>query len=300
MTVVRRAAAGWRVEAPAPVAEPLRLVTDLARDAEAAGGVGLLGLDFPIGLPLAFVRRAGLRGSGFLSFLEGACNGAFLTPATTLDEVSPARPFFPAGPISGRGLKAAFLARLGLDAERALRLCDRRGETVRAACGLFWTLGADQVGKAAIAGWRELLLPARRLGLPVSVWPFEGNLASLARPGRVVLAEAYPAEAYARVGLGRPTRKRDPAWRAAQAEAIFAFAAEHGVVLQPEAASAVRDGFGPSPGGEDAFDSFLGALGLVPIAAGQHPEAPPLAREVQAWEGWMLGRIDSVKPESYG
>ncbi len=278
--------------------DPRRLVIDLARDAEAAGGAALLGVDFPIGLPLAFVRHAGLRGSGFLAFLEAACDGAFLTPAASLDEVSPARPFFPAGPLSGRGLKAAFLARLGLNAETALRLCDRRGETVRAACGLFWTLGADQVGKAAIAGWRELLLPARRLGLPISVWPFEGDLASLARPGRVVLAEAYPAEAYARVGLGRPTRKRDQSWRAAQAEAIVAFAAEHHVMLQPEAASAVRDGFGPSPNGEDSFDSFLGALGLIPVAAGRHPAAPPLAPEVLAWEGWMLGRIDLPNTQS--
>lgn len=280
------------------MSDPLRLVADLARAAEAAGGAVMLGLDFPLGLPLGFVRAAGLREGGFLPFLERACDGAFLTPAATLDEVSTARPFFPAGPLAGRGLKAAFLARLGLDAESALRLCDRRGETVRAACGLFWTLGADQVGKAAIAGWRELLLPTRREGFPVAVWPFEGDLAALARPGRVVLAEAYPAEAYARVGLARPTRKRDPAWRAAQAAAILAFAAEQGVSLTPEADAAVRSGFGPSADGEDAFDSLLGALGMIHVAACRHPEGPPLPPDVLAWEGWMLGRMDLPKSDS--
>lgn len=298
MTIARREGAGWRLEAPAAVPDPLRLVADLARAAEAAGGAALLGLDFPIGLPLGFVRRAGLGDAGFLPFLDRAHDGPFLEPAAALDEVSPARPFFPAGPVAGRGLKAAFLARLGLDARSVLRLCDRRGKTVRAACGLFWTLGADQVGKAAIAGWRELLLPARRLGLPVAVWPFEGDLNALGRPGRVVLAEAYPAEAYARVGLGRPTRKRDPAWRAAQAAAILAFAADQGVALSPEANAAVRGGFGPSPDGEDAFDSFLGALGMIPVAAGGHPERPPLPPEVLAWEGWMLGRVDLPRSET--
>lgn len=275
--------------------DPLRLVADLARAAEAAGGAAVLGLDFPIGLPLGFVRAAGLHEGGFLSFLERACDGAFLTPAAALDEVSAARPFFPAGPLAGRGLKAAFLARLGLDAETALRLCDRRGATVRASCGLFWTLGADQVGKAAIAGWRDLLLPARRNGLPVAVWPFEGDLAALARPGRVVLAEAYPAEAYARIGLARPTRKRDPTWRAAQAEAILAFAAEHGISLTVQAVAAVRGGFGLAPDGEDAFDSCLGALGMIPVAEGRHPEGPALPADVRAWEGWMLGRMDLPK-----
>ncbi|MCS6853549.1 MAG: hypothetical protein NZ523_02170 [Elioraea sp.] len=282
---------------PAPVPDPLALVVDLARQAEAAGGAALLGLDFPIGLPLGFVRSAGFGASGFLAFLDEACGEMFLEPAESLDQVSPARPFFPAGPKAGRGLKGEFLARLGLDAVTALRLCDRRGETVRAACGLFWTLGADQVGKAAIAGWRDLLLPARRLGLPVSVWPFEGDLAALARPGRVVLAEAYPAEAYARVGLSRPTRKRDPTWRAAQAGAILAFAEANGIRLEASAEAAVHAGFGPSPAGEDAFDSLLGALGMIPVAGGLHPERPPLPAEVLAWEGWMLGRADLPNSE---
>lgn len=30
----------------------------------------------------------------------------------------------------------------------------------RAACPLFWTLGGNQAGKAAIAGWRDILQPA--------------------------------------------------------------------------------------------------------------------------------------------
>ena len=44
---------------------------------------------------------------------------------------------------------------------------------------MFWTLGGNQVGKAMIVGWRDLLAPARRAGGDVAIWPFDGALAEL-------------------------------------------------------------------------------------------------------------------------
>ena len=43
-----------------------------------------------------------------------------------------------------------------------LRKCEIGRIGRRAACSLFWTLGGNQVGKGAIAGWRDLLGPALR------------------------------------------------------------------------------------------------------------------------------------------
>lgn len=290
LAVARRTARGWELAAPRRVADPLAMLDGLR--AEAGSGAALLGLDLPIGLPVGFVAAAGLPDPDFPAFLDRAGDGPFLEPAATLAEVGPARPFFPAGAVSGRGLKAAFLGRLGLDRDGMLRLCDRRGETLREACGLFWTLGGNQVGKAAISGWRELLLPARRSALPVALWPFEGRLSALAARGGVVIAETYPAEAYVRAGLALPSRKRRRDWRAAQAEAILAFAERSGVVLSGAAEAAVRDGFGEGGDGEDPFDATLGALGMVAVADGTRADMPALPEAVRRWEGWMLGRLD--------
>src|SRR5215469_1950241 len=66
----------------------------------------------------------------------------------------------------------------------------------QAACPLFWTLGASQVGKGAIVGWREVLAPALRDDEAVLLWMFDGRLCELLRPGTIVIAETYPTECY--------------------------------------------------------------------------------------------------------
>jgi len=58
----------------------------------------------------------------------------------------------------------------------------------------FWTLGGNQVGKAAITGWRDVLAPALQGGGSAS--PFNVSLLSLLVPGNAVIAETYPAECY--------------------------------------------------------------------------------------------------------
>jgi len=75
-------------------------------------------------------------------------------------------------------------------------MCERGGRGHKQACCLFWTLGGNQVGKAAIIGWRDVLAPALRDGGQISLWRFDGSLPSLFVPGNVVVAETYPAECY--------------------------------------------------------------------------------------------------------
>jgi hypothetical protein len=296
VAIARAEGRGWRLAAPAPAGDPATLGPRLA--VLAGRGAALLALDVPIGLPHRFATAHLGAHDGFAAWLDGLANDApFLRPAATLAEVSPARPFFPAGQVAGAGLKTTFLARLGLDAETLLRACDRGGQTanggrIARACGLFWTLGGNQVGKAAASAWREALLPARAAGL--RLWPFEGRLAALAAPGAVVAAEAYPAEGYARLGLALPSAKRRQGWRAAQAGAIAAWCIRHGIVPDDALSERIADGFGPSPDGEDAFDATIGALAAITVAAGIDPEGTPDDPAILAWEGWMLGRIDQL------
>jgi hypothetical protein len=294
VAIARAEGTAWRLAAPLPAGDPASLATRLA--ARAGQGAALLALDVPIGLPHRFATAHLAAHQGFAAWLDALADDApFLRPAATLDEVSPARPFFPAGQVAGAGLKSSFLDRLGLDAETLLRACDRGGRTanggrIARACGLFWTLGGNQVGKAAASAWREVLRPARAAGL--RLWPFEGTLGELAAPGAVVAAEAYPAEGYARLGLTLPSAKRRQGWRAAQAGAIAAWCARHGIILDADLAARIADGFGASPDGEDAFDATIGALAAITVAAGREPEGTPDDPSIRSWEGWMLGRID--------
>ncbi|WP_144186012.1 hypothetical protein [Elioraea rosea] len=294
VAVARREGHVWRLAAPEPVGDPAVLAPRL--HALADGGAALLALDVPIGLPRRFAE-AHLGGFGsFPAWLDALGPASpFLSVAATLDDVSPARPFFPLGAVSGPGLKAGFLARLGLDDAALLRACDRAGRTanggrIARACGIFWTVGGNQVGKAALSAWAELLVPARREGL--RLWPFEGSLAALASAGALGAAEAYPAEGYARLGFSAPSRKRTQAWRKAQAGAIEAWCARHRIVPAPALAALIGDGFGPRPDGEDAFDATVGALAAIAVASGADPEGTPDDPAIRTWEGWMLGRAD--------
>lgn len=72
------------------------------------------------------------------------------------------------------------------------RLCERGGR--RAATPLFWTFAAGQVGNGAIIRWREMLAPALQDMIALKIWPFQGLLADLVAPGKIVVAETYPSK----------------------------------------------------------------------------------------------------------
>lgn len=307
VAIARRDGRRWVAEPPRPVGEPMALVAAMLGEcAGRAGRAGLLALDFPIGLPIAYARRELGRHASFPEFLDAAdpARDDFFRIAATLEECSAARPFFPAGSASGKGVKAAFLARIGLDAGTLLRACDRKGPGVAAACGIFWTLGANQVGKAALAGWRELVWPCRRRGWNVGLWPFDGTLDALGRSRALTIAECYPAEGYSRMRFARapaarsgngghaPTGKRTQAWRRFHADTIRRFATANRIHLAPPLLDAITDGFGTAASGEDAFDAVIGLFATIEVAAGRRGEGPIERPAITSWEGWMLGRAD--------
>ena len=278
---------GWLIEAVEPVGDCPAFVRSLvaASQQEAV----LAGFDFPIGVPDAYGARTGL--SSFPDLLAQIGQGRwarFGDIAREPSEIGLERPFYPAG--ASAGLKQAdLLVAHGVGAlDELRRLCERQTRDRRAACPLFWTLGGNQVGRAALAGWTEVIKPA--LAAAARLWPFDGSLASLSeRPG-LVLAETYPAEAYGHVGVvfrssESKTRQED---RASKADAILGWASQHEVHLSASVRSFIADGFGADKAGEDRFDALLGLCGMIEVVSGRRAEGGHPDGSV--WEGWILGQ----------
>jgi hypothetical protein len=240
-------------------------------------------------VPRAFA--AGRREADFSEFLRGlAATPGFFEVSATLETVGPARPFYPARGILGM-TRAAHAAALGFSEARELsRHCDRATAERPAGAPVFWTLGANQSGKAAIAAWRDWLVPALVAGAPLRLWPFAGSLHALLAPGTAVLAEVYPAEALRHLGLRLAGSKRAQAPRRLLAEGLRAAMAERRVLPSPALAEAIADGFGADAAGEDRFDSLLGLLCLVAVLDGARPDFVPEDPWIRRWEGWVLGQ----------
>ncbi len=256
----------------------------------AAGGV-LLGFDFPIGLPLAYARKVGIR--DFLTALPefGAGEWAeFYDVAREPSEISLRRPFYPARP--GGTTRAQLTEALGLTDLH--RRCDRKTASRRAAAELFWTMGAQQVGKAAISGWREILAPALKMPayVPLAIWPFSGTFERLLRPGRIVVCEAYPGEFYGHLDVKFPPKaggKRSQAARTANTPRLMEFAEDAGIRLDVGLVAGLRDGFGSDAFGEDRFDCVVGLLGMLNVLLGRRAPGDPPDPEIAQIEGWILG-----------
>jgi hypothetical protein len=264
-----------------------RLLADLL--AQAGDAPVALGLDMPIGLPRAYA--AGLDAPDFPAFLRAlGADAAFFDVCDTLDQVSAARPFYPR--IGRAGMtRAAHAAALGMDDAAGLcRACDRATAERPAGAPLFWTLGANQSGKAAIAGWRDLLVPAAAAGLPTRLWPFQGDFRALLAPGTIAVAETYPAEALRHLGLRLRGSKRRQADRAALAPALAAAIARLNAAPDAALAAMMDTGFGAEAAGEDRLDSLLGVLCVIGVADGHRPDTAPPDPWIRRWEGWVLGQ----------
>ena len=285
----RRQTGGTSSRASAPfgdtAARLARLTARPARWRRAEGSV-LLGLDLPLGLPEAYCRLAGITDVARWLRVD-ADLVTFARPAATPSEITPTRPLYPARP--GGARRDHLVSALGVESFDDLRrACERQPPLTRAACPVFWTLGANQVGRGAVLAWREIV---REGGC--RVWPFDGDLAVLVRGGGVVAAEVYPTACaeWLGVGFGRRESKRRQSDRVARAQALLDAAASPWTSLVTgDIRVRVEDGFGSGAMGEDAFDAFVGMTGMVHVLRGRRAAGPPpeLA-DTAALEGWVLG-----------
>jgi hypothetical protein len=225
----------------------------------------------------------------------------FIDVARSKADISLHRPFYPhaAGGTRRRHLVDA----LGLASEDDLyRRCDVA--TGRRACPLFWTLGSNQVGKGALTGWREVVMPARTKG-SVSLWPFDGTLAELLGKRQAVIVETYPGDVYSYVGATLPATsdgrgKRVQASRAQSAPGVLAWTRKAGVDLTSMLEAEIRNGFGADDDGEDRFDATVGVLGMLAVLLGLRAENLPIEATVRQVEGWILGRVARVVRDGQG
>jgi hypothetical protein len=287
MCVATPAGQGWMLAAPELVGDVTTLFARLR--VRAAGAPVALGIDCPIGVPRGYA--AGMTAPNFPSFLRTlTADSGFFEVAATLDAVSPLSPFYPARGVRGM-TRLAHAQALGLDGAAALcRACDHATAERPAGAPLFWTLGANQSGKAAIAAWRDLLIPALHSPSPPRLWPFEGPFRALLAPGGIAVAETYPAEARRHLGIKPAGSKRRQSDRAAYGPAILEALPRLRATAAPALTDRLCNGFGASAAGEDQFDSVLGVLCVLGVLTGQRPDTAPADPQLTKWEGWVLGQ----------
>ena len=260
------------------------LIEQLSREAGETG-CAFAGFDFPIGVPEFYARRADI--SSFRTLLERLGHHKwkdFCSVCDDPDQISMHRPFYPNGKYKGRRMHDLFRGHGVSSLEPLLRQCERGGNGHKQACCLFWTLGPNQVGKAAIIGWRDVLAPAMR---NVSLWPFDGSLPSLLLPGTVVVAETWPAECYGWFSTVPLRGKGNQDDRKEFGTSHLRWADDQSVLLEDGLRNEIQGGF---PQGDDAFDAVVGLFGMLQVCLGQREPGEPNESIIWEIEGWILGR----------
>lgn len=281
----------YRLSAPKQVTNAGKLIQNHIYQAK-DGGV-ILGFDFPIGFPKSYANRAGV--DKFIEVLPELGSGQwrdFFKLAERPEEISIYRPFYPFRP---GGTQRSQLVQ-GLKVENfteLLRRCEFGNENRNDACSLFWTLGGNQVGRAAISGWREILIPSlRAMKTDIAIWPFDVQMDQLTEFKSAVIVETYPGDACVQIGLGAAGRgwsKRNREHRINKAQTIKKIANEMGLDIKSIEA-AVDDGFGYSDVGEDQFDALIGLLGMLSVVLGIRDDGLPDDESVRTVEGWIFGQ----------
>ena len=286
VAMAERRQSGWEISslAIAPCNLTAKLL-EAARDKRV-----LAGFDFPIGVPAKWANKVKL--GSFPSFLDQLSKDpdpAFFKVAGSQNEISPERPFYPA--TAKAGVKQEHLyQRLGFQSFNELRRkCEARTDNRKHACPLFWTLGANQVGKGAISGLREVVIPCVKAG--ARLWPFDGEL-GLENSTGLTIAETYPAEIYGWLCIKFQGEggKRSQAKRREFVPKIFEWLEERSISLFKDVSAQLQDGFGAAANGEDRFDAFCGACGMIEIANGCRAAGAPRDPDIRNFEGWILGQ----------
>ena len=284
----------YRAMAPEQVDDVSTFFERLLRRANGDGVFA--GFDFPIGLPTPYAKRTRIKDSRkALRHLGHRRWKDFYKPATSIDEISTTRPFFPGGNSKGKK-KSSLAEKLKVaNTTNFLRRCEIGHAHRPDAEILFWLVGSKQVGWAAISGWEKLISPALKWDTPPVIWPFDGSLTELLGRRGITIAETYPREFYSHLGLsaGKSSQsKTRQHTRAGDAQALLRWARKRSthVRIDKPLREAIKDGFGSDKSGEDRFDAVVGLFGMIDVVIGELPEGVPNDPEIRNIEGWILGR----------
>jgi hypothetical protein len=165
---------------------------------------------------------------------------------------------------------------------------DTTAEKRRAHSSGHWTLGANQVGRAAIIGWRDVIIPALQTNKSVLLWPFDGRFNDLLKPGSLVIVETYPAECYRWFFENGLKGKGRLEVREQAAPALLNWALSAKVTLDPKLKRAIEAGF--QDGEDDAFDATVGLFGMLEVLLNRRRSGEPNEESVKKVEGWILGQ----------
>lgn len=277
----------YEIQPPEPVGEVASLL-DRLQSATKSGRV-LLGLDFPIGLPLSYARQL-----PFSHFREAAAafgHGDWNCFFTRSETPGIRQPFFPTPSLARQ--KGDFRKQLaaGLnvsDWKDLLRECERATADRPAAECLFFTCGGKQVGAAASVGWQELLQPALN---DIQLWPFDGDLHDLLQRVCITIAEVYPAEAYRPFGLRTSRIRLSKRNRDSRREScrLSQLRANPAWTFSSPALSWLEWGYLS----DDDFDATVGLLFTILVVTRQIPAFYPHRATITNWEGWILGQQPS-------
>src|SRR5260370_2836520 len=275
----------WHVDAPQITPAPHQFLEFLFND----GFRSLAGFDFAIGLPASYLTEIKIDFLGLLLLLGREPWHEFASVANSPDEISRYRPFYPNR--ARRGLKRADLtSRLNIGPfNKLFRDCEKATQSRGTASPLFWTLGGKQFGKAALSGWHEVLMPARKVG--ASLWPYDGPLSSFVS-NALTLAETYPADAYQHIGMARIIKKQSQEGRRNAGITMLQWAKRHDVTLAPTVGELIADGFGEMADGENPLDGACGLSAMIEVVDGCRDEAPPSMAFSKGGEGWILAQTD--------
>ena len=171
-----------------------------------------------------------------------------------------------------------------------LRQCEKAHGNRNDASPLFWTIGAKQVGKAALSGWKEVIFPLHEKG--ALIWPFQ-TLQLTEKSKKLVLLETYPAQYYdffePRLMKGRSKRRQND--RVIAGSKILSWLNTRNVLVLPSLETRIKDGFGLSEDGEDPFDALVGLCGMLDVVLGNRSSSPRLSPLHLGQEGWIFGQV---------
>ncbi|WP_299258722.1 hypothetical protein [uncultured Kushneria sp.] len=284
-------AEAWRMNGLWQIRDPVRIDNlQVWRDKvllSPSQGTTLAGFDFPIGIPGQWAKQVDVTDFRlWLDMLEAARWRDFFDTAGAVEEISLTRPFYPRH--ARKGVKQSDLTQaLNVESFDALRRACERAMPGRKPCPLFWTLGANQVGKAAQTGWQDVIRPAVAQG--AALWPFDGELTTLAQTRHCIVCETWPTLAARRVGAELSARqsKRRQTDRLDACQRLLN--SQLPIEWQTQAKASLLSGFGERADGEDAFDAMLGLLMMVAVVEGQLPVSSSLSSVARRIEGWILG-----------